>query len=192
MKKERAEDLEIARSVYRKFDSFRQLKDDLIQEALIKLWEFRNNEKKFFTFAGARKVAKDAMIDFLRKEHNHLDYDVSIFEPIDNTTDKTYMDILSDDVIDDERREQIKRIEKLKYGLARDAVVRALKRFNFEERKIIRLLVQGHTYRAIEQKIGASKSYVGNLAKRFKSAVARELTIFGGLNTEYKEYKKWV
>ncbi|MCL2846380.1 MAG: sigma-70 family RNA polymerase sigma factor [Firmicutes bacterium] len=171
------EDLEIARSVYRKFDCFRNLRDDLIQEALIKLWEFRNNEKKFFTFAGARRVANDAMVDFLRKESNHIEFDFSIFTPLTTDESKTYLDVLPDLSVDYEAQKLKKRIAKINYTFARNDILRVIRTFTIDEREIIYLFIKGHPYRDIAEQMDMSKSYVGKVVARFKNKVACALGI---------------
>ena len=88
-------DKKIANIVYtHHFRKLKHMKDDLIQSAIIRLWEFRTNNQSYYTISGAKKVAHRAMIDFFRTQEKHQNT-ISVFDEI--AEGLAHIDILCDD-----------------------------------------------------------------------------------------------
>jgi len=162
-----AEDNEIATEVYRiYFRGFQYLKDDLIQEALIKLWQKRslyNGSTAYKTFATA--IAKNAMYDFLRKELNHLNQDISIFEELE--TGQNYMDILE--------TEQDGCINELNDAMVLGMTKMYLSHCDERTQKVFKLLASGATYDEISQDVGLSKSSIYELITKLKNKIVTKI-----------------
>lgn len=161
-------DKQTAHFIYNKFFcSFKNLQDELIQVACIKLWEFRQKSNRYYTIRGANKIAKDAMIDFLRKESKHLDND-SLFGELEE-------DLL---LIDTVAAEQDTSDEKLqRYLKLIDQVRRQLFWLGGKQKRIIELYLNRRSYQEIADCVGISKQNVGECVKAFRKSIAQKLEL---------------
>ena len=164
----------IAKLVYQRyFKDFAQHKEDLIQEASVRLWERRpeydKSKSEYQTWAWT--VSKDAMIDFLRKEKRHCN-NISIFTEI--VDDKSYIDILTveQDTAD---------LELQKYIALLNTVRRRITKLDGRPKKIIEMYMRRRSYQEIADCVGIAKQNVGECVKAFRKSIARDL----GLDIEW-------
>ena len=144
---------------------YKNVKDDLIQVALINMWNgrkyFDKTKSKYSTYAF--KICFNSMLDFLYKEFNHCDECISV-----NITLKTKNNnlILQDCLAD--TAYCIEDIEDL--ILIKQVIKKYLKTLNKDskEYKICKLVLSGVPIMQIKDKIGCSKQYVARVKDRFR------------------------
>lgn len=164
--KEYAEDRKIAGFVFNDcFKTFRWLKDDLIQSAVIRLWQFRKDHRMYFTGTGAREVARRAMIDLLRQERRYLD-DISIFEEIEE-------DLCLLDTFESENKNSD--IEVQKYLCLRKKVNKKFDTLQGKERKIIQMYLNRRSFDEIGAYVGTAKQNVSRYVKNFRKSIFDEV-----------------
>ena len=159
------QDSEIAGFVFDTYfrKTFSRLKDDLIQEAVLKLWRFRCDPRKFYTKTGANKVALEAMIDFLRKENRHMD-NLSLLEEIEDDLLLIETVIAEQDTADIQQARYFKLLKQVRQQMAY---------LNGKQRTIIKMYLNRRPYHEIAAYVGVSKSYVGECVLAFREAIER-------------------
>jgi len=159
------QDKEIAGYVFDTYfrKAFSQLKDDLVQEAIIKLLRFRCDPRKFYTRTGANKVAKEAMIDYLRKENKHLD-NLSLFDQIEEDLLLIETVPVDQDTSNIKQARYVKLLGQVKYQMAF---------LNGKQKTIIKMYLNRRPYHEIAAYVGVSKSYVGECVLAFRDAIER-------------------
>ena len=176
------QDLRLARYTYNKFfKNLSRYKDDLIQCALIYLYENRNKYDKTYTYATwAVKFSRFAMLNFLRRENlkdksgKCIDF-TSLTAPASNKVDedRTLADIIAneDDVVYNFDLDYLNK--KLKESINQKKKVKSLdfKRYV----KIINLCVTGLNYAQVAGQVGVSREYVRQVMDKFKHIFKQEL-----------------
>ena len=155
------------------FWDYKYLKDDLIQTAVISLWNARTKGRKMRTKTGANKIAKDAMIDFLRKESRNMDID-SLDAPLDDLEDDfLLLDTLpiEQDTADEKLTRYLRLLKRVKFNMFW---------LNGKKKKIIAMYLNRRSYQEIADCVGISKQNVGACINAFRETLTREL----GLNIE--------
>ena len=158
------EDMAIANEVYRiHFNGLRHIREDLVQEAIIKLWQKRAEYKGGGYKTFATKTAKNAMYDFLRKEINHLDSDVSIFEEI--ADGQRYIDILEieQDTCDIQERNKAMMIGMIKMYISG---------CDEQTQKIFDLFAKGLSHNDISKEIGLARSCITERIMKLRNDIA--------------------
>ena len=162
--KEYKADKKIAKTIFnRHFRGFKQYEDDMIQAAIISLWQFRRHEP-IATFTGACKIARAAMIDFLRPHTKYLN-EASIFEKAEN--DIIYADILGEDDAAEFARVRCQTLNKL--------VNEKIDGLHGKAKDIIPMYLNRRSYAEIARAVGTTKQNVGKYITRFRKVIAQEL-----------------
>ena len=159
------QDKRIAIYVFNKNFKGHYLKDDLIQTAVIALWQLRQkgNYKDYVNCAC--KTAHNHMIDFLRKENRH--FADSLFDNGGGETDLQLIDILESEqpTAQDyyEYRELVKKIIPLPILVST------------RNRKIIALYLKHYAQGEIAERVGVSRQCVNRVIRHFREAVRQIL-----------------
>ena len=133
----------------RHFKKYAYLKDDLIQVALIKFCSVRLGDKKAFTRAELQKIAKNAMIDFLR------------------TQDKFSDDVSCEEVEYDDNDQQQAELDHT----ALEVVMPLVHGLQGKMKDIVDLYLEGKTYAEISKSVNLAKSNVHDYINKFKKMV---------------------
>jgi DNA-directed RNA polymerase specialized sigma24 family protein len=150
----------------RYFSNFTWLKDELVQCAVIKLWKFKESGNAFRTkAAGANKIAKDSMTDYIRKESNHLGESSLLDEVGEDLT-------LGEIIPTTEETADIKLSRFLKLKRQTDFKISRLKG---RAKRIIEMYLNRRSYQEIADCVGIAKQNVGECVKAFRKTMAREL-----------------
>ena len=161
-------DCKIAEQVCKKyFYNAKHIKDDLIQSAVIKLWQKRGSfdgKSEYATFAN--RVAINAMLDVLRREQKHIDNDVSMFDEIMENV--KLIDTLP------AKRER-NAIDTTVYNGVCEQINDETTRLNDKHRRIISMYMNRRTYTEIAQNVGTAKSTVHDCVLSFRRAIASKL-----------------
>ena len=164
-KREYEADKKIAEMIFnRHFRSFKQYKDDLIQIAVIRLWQFRTQEFSHYTFTGACAVVRRAMIDFLRPHAKYLN-EASLFEKAKD--DLLYADILGEDDANEFARMRCQILNKL--------VNNKIDGLHGKAKDIIPMYLNRRSYAEIARTLGTTKQNIGKYVSRFRNIIAQEL-----------------
>jgi len=157
------QDRETAKFVFtRYFHSYGNLKDDLIQEAMIKLWLFRRNGNAYTTaMSGANKVAREAMIDYLRRQRK-FDNDISIFTEVEDGLSLVDYIVARDDFSVD-------------FVNLRDLVRSRVAVLGEKAQIVIRMYLEGYTHAAIALRICTRRQYVTAIIRQFRADMAAAL-----------------
>lgn len=181
-KEDYLQDLRLTHYTYKKFfKNLSRYKDDLIQCALIYLYENRDKYDKTYTYATwAVKFSRFAMLNFLRDEKlkdgrgKCIDF-ISLTAPAsnENDEDRTLADIIAneDDVVYNFDLDYLN--AKIKECINQKKKVKNLdfKRYA----KIINLCVTGLNYAQVAGKVGVSREYVRQVMDKFKHIFKQEL-----------------
>ena len=163
------QDKEIANKVYKKyFYTFKELKDDLVQVAVIKLWELRNSPTKTFSVALGWKCAHDCMANLVKSQCRFLG-DASIFEPLGD--DLAIIDTL-------EAKPDVLVDELSAYTHLFNCVQTKIASLDGRAKEIISMYMNRRPYQEIAKCVGVSKQTVGVCVKSFRVNMAKSL----GLN----------
>lgn len=158
------EDRKIAEYVYRDhFRKHRGLKEDMMQNALLALWQSRkdfNEKSSYRTYAN--KIAFNAMLRTLEKEQKHIYNDISIFDEIKD--DLQIMDTLVSEL----DGECVEKIEEMKYLILSDRVESVKSGYDKKRRKIIEMYLNRRSFDEIAHCNNVSKGYVCNQVKLFR------------------------
>ena len=161
-----AVDRKIAGMIFqRHFSGFRNLKDDLIQVAVIRIWQFRRGGQ-YFTYTGACKVARRAMIDFIRPHAKFLD-DISL-DSCEN--DLAYIDILTD------KNSEYENLACENLNLLLD---QHLGKMTDRNKNIINMYLNRRSYAEIARAVGSTKQNVGQHINRFRRAIKQDMDELG-------------
>jgi len=145
------------------YKSYTDIKDDLIQEAITKLWAFRNKGKTFTTkTAGANKIAFDAMADYMRKINRHLD-NVSLDSDIDDELALIETMPAEQDTADLQQVRYVRLLRHIKNQLAF---------LGGRQQEIIKMYLNRRSFTEIGKCVGVSKQYVSECVIAFREAIA--------------------
>ena len=154
------QDKRIAMHVFNRNFKGHYLKDDLIQVAVIELWKLRQKKNYKDYVKCACTVARNHMINYLKKESRH--YSVSLYEKLGNENDLQLIDVLL-----------INEPAALDYCECRD-IVKSLAPITMQmsgrDRGIISLYLKHYSQTEIANRSGVSQQYVSKVIKKFREA----------------------
>jgi len=162
------EDCKIANWVFNRY--FKQhigLKGDMVQMAVIRLWQARTqHDKKKGTYATfACLCAYREMLMFLRKERKHF-CNVSLYEKIE---DGLFL-------IDTLRFEENKVFELLETEDLAGKIAAVVWSFGRSGKKIIDLYLKHYSQAEIAARVGVTRPYVTKQIKAFRELLKKELS----------------
>jgi len=160
------EDLKISNWVFnRYFKHYKAFKDDMIQTAIIKLWQtrpqFNEQKSKYSTYACL--IAYREMLILLRKEKKYL-RDISLYEETDDGL------LLIDTIPANDTSDTKNLLLKIKAILAG---------FDNKDRKFIILYLRNTTQAEIAKQSNISTGYISKQIKYFKELLKKRLNIKG-------------
>ena len=161
------EDEKIAKRVYANhFTTHRHIKDDLIQSAMIAMWQSRSAFKdKSLLSTYLYKTAKRAMLNCLRKELKTYN-DISMFEEIGE--ELRIIDTLQADNYNE-------LLEHKRYMWVLDTIQEYVATLDERSKKIIHLYMNRRSFDEIAKQVGLSKSTVHDCIKIYRRTMALHL-----------------
>lgn len=163
------QDKKIATAVFnRYFRTFKNQKDDLIQMALVRLWQIRQDPLKHWSITYASKTAHNFMADYLKRECKFLNpnYNISVFNEIVDG-------LLMQDTLKDSCDYEPENI--LAYDLLVKDVNTVLDTFNDKGKEIIRMYLNHRSLFEIAKCFDMSKKGVHKYIIKFRDAVSRKI-----------------
>ncbi|HSJ39360.1 MAG TPA: RNA polymerase sporulation sigma factor SigH [Planococcus sp. (in: firmicutes)] len=152
-------------------------KEDIIQEGMIGLYkairDFRSDKLSSFRAFAELCIIRQiitAIKTATRQKHIPLNSYVSLDKPIyDEESDRTLMDVLTDNGVDDPQQLMINNEEFMYMEEKMDEVLSEL------EREVLALYLEGQTYQEISEKLERHVKSIDNALQRVKRKLERHL-----------------
>ena len=159
-------DKKIAEKIFnRHFWNFKQYKEDMIQVAVMRIWMAKQKHYTALPLTWMFKVARRAMVDFIRPHAKYLD-DVSLSEEVDLGEELCMLEeILGED---DEQHYCAMRCENLNNFVENKA-----NRLVGKEKEIINMYLNRRSYAEIARAFGTTKQNIGKYVAKFRKSVNR-------------------
>ena len=159
------QDRKIALYVFNKDFKGHYLKDDLIQTAIIALWQLRQKHTYKDYVKCACTAAHNHMVSFLRKESRQ--FADSLFDSVGGDGDLQLIDVLA--------AAQATADDYCVYGELVGIVIRLTRRLCDRDIKIVGLYLKRHTQREIAERVGVTQQYVSIIIGKFRLSVKQVL-----------------
>jgi len=151
------QDKGIAIYIYNKYFKGHYMKDDLIQIAIIELWNLRL-KRNYNYVRCACTTALNRMISFLRKENRN--FAESLFDNVGNEHDLRLIDVLE--------LEQATAHDYCEYSELVKKIIPLPMLLSDRDRRIIALHLKHYTQKEIAWRVGISQQYVSIVINRFR------------------------
>ena len=155
------QDKRIAAYIFNKNFKGHYLKDDLIQTAVVALWQLRQNGRYKDYVNCACKTAFNHMVDFLRKENRN--FADSLFDNVSGDNDVQLIDILVN--------EQPTAQEYIEYQDLMQRLIPLTAHLSGRDRKIIIMHLKHYTQQEIAGRVGGTRQNVSLIIQKFRNAV---------------------
>ena len=152
------QDKRIAIYIFNRHFKGHHLKEDLIQVAIIELWQLRLKRNYNDYVRCACTTALNHMISYLRKENRH--FTESLFDKVGIEHDLRLIDVLE--------LEQATAQDYCEYRELVEKIVPLPMRLSERDRKIIALHLKHYSQKEIAWRIGISQQYVSIVINRFR------------------------
>jgi len=166
---ENTQDKKIATAVFNRFfGSFKHLKEDMIQLAIIDMWQARQNS--FYircTTTYLSKTAHNAMLNFVKRKCHYINAET--FSLFDEIVDG----LIIADIIADKPEYEPENI--LAFKILQKQVDEVLDTFNEKGRMIIRMYLNHRSLFEIGKCFGMSKNCVHKYVLKFRDAVSKKI-----------------
>ena len=150
------QDKRIANYVFKRNFNGHHLREDLIQVALVELWELRKRGNYDDYVASACDIARKKMISYLRKEKRHrCDY---MSDPLGE--DMELCDIVCCPKYNPQQHLDYRELVK--------SIIPLPLRFDIRDRRIISMHLKHYTQKEIARRVGVSQTYVSFAVQKFR------------------------